>query len=244
MMSRSAGSGRTPRKVAQSRRRGSAADPLRKVILRLRERVANAVRTVVQAGEAPSADAFIEAAVVAALRERSRQRVYAAYAEAAADPAFVRDMDESWHAFDVAIGDGLPTKRQPVAYLGPMRRWDVYWADLDPGAGSGQRGDRRPVLVVSNDGVDAHLDVVTVVSATTLEGKRRKVYPFEVLLPIGTLTPEQASIVMPRQIRSISRRRLLERIGRLDDEALQEKIVRRILEHLDIQFEAEELGEG
>ena len=89
------------------RRRATAADPLRKVTLRLHSRVADAVRQLVEAGEAPSADAFVEAAVVAALRERRRERLYAAYAEAARDPDFAADMDEATQAFDAALGDGL-----------------------------------------------------------------------------------------------------------------------------------------
>lgn len=97
--------------------------------------------------------------------------------------------------------------------------------------------------MVSNDGVNAHLDVVTVVSVTKLEGKKRKVYPFEVVLPAGTITTRHASIVMPQQIRSISRMRLLEKMGTLGDLELQTRIENRILEHLGIQFEAGELEE-
>ena len=130
-----------------------------------------------------------------------------------------------------------------MAYLGAVRRWDVFWADLDPGVGSEQRGERRPVIVVSNNGVNAHLDVVTVVSATKAQGKQRRVYPFEVLLPAGTLTREHASIVMPQQIRAISKKRLLEKIGTLENPEYQAQIENRLLEHLGIQFEAEELGE-
>lgn len=130
-----------------------------------------------------------------------------------------------------------------MAYRGAVHRWDLFWADLNPSVGSEQGGQQRPVIVVSNDGVNAHLDVVTVVSVTKLEGKKRKVYPFEVVLPAGTITAVHASIVMPQQIRSISRMRLLEKMGTLGDLELQTRIENRILEHLGIQFEAEELEE-
>ena len=128
-----------------------------------------------------------------------------------------------------------------MAYVGSVRRWDIFWADLDPGVGSEQRGASRPVVVVSNDGVNASLDVVTVLSATKLENKQRRVYPFEVLLPRGTITPEHASIVMPQQIRSISKRRLLEKISVLTDPSRRTEIENRLLEHLGIEFEAEDL---
>jgi hypothetical protein len=96
---------------APQRRRSTAADPLKKVTLRLHARVTDAVRTLVDAGEAPSSDAFVEEAVIAALRERRRLRLYAAYAEAAADAAFRADMDATTRAFDVALPDGTENAR-------------------------------------------------------------------------------------------------------------------------------------
>lgn len=79
--------------------------------MRLHARVADAVRAVVDAGEAPSADAFVEAAVIAALRERRRERLYAAYAEAAEDAEFVAEAAATVCAFDATLGDGL--ERRP-----------------------------------------------------------------------------------------------------------------------------------
>jgi hypothetical protein len=70
--------------------------------------VADAVRALVDAGQAPSMDAFIEEAVIAQLRERRRARVYAAYEEAADDPVFMAELEEINRALDIAIGDGLP----------------------------------------------------------------------------------------------------------------------------------------
>jgi mRNA-degrading endonuclease toxin of MazEF toxin-antitoxin module len=53
-----------------------------------------------------------------------------------------------------------------VAVRGEIRRWDVFWIDLEPHAGSEQGGERRPAIVVSNDGFNQHFDVVTVVPLT------------------------------------------------------------------------------
>ena len=127
-----------------------------------------------------------------------------------------------------------------MAYLGAVRRWDIYWADLNHPVGSEQGGERRPVIVVSNDGVNNTLSVVTVLSLTKVEGKKRKVYPFEVEVPRHVLGTDYDSIVMIQQIRSISKLRLIERIGSLDDEGFRNQIEDRLLEHLDIAFEAEE----
>lgn len=129
-----------------------------------------------------------------------------------------------------------------MAWLGPVHRWDLFWADLDPAIGHEQRGAARPVVVISNDGFNAHFRMVTVVPATTLESKRRPVYAFEVALPKGSITPDHGSILMPQQVRSISTLRLLDKIGVLDNLHHQRDLELRLLEHLGIAFEAEELG--
>lgn len=127
-----------------------------------------------------------------------------------------------------------------MAHLGPVVRWEVYWVDLEPHVGSEQGGERRPAVVVSNDGFNQYFDVVTIVPMTKREGKRRQVYPFEVLMPdlVGT---GLESIVMPQQVRTVSKWRLLERIGALADEETRTEIENRLVEHLGIEFEAEEL---
>lgn len=127
-----------------------------------------------------------------------------------------------------------------MAHLGPVARWEVYWVDLEPHVGSEQGGERRPAVVVSNDGFNQYFDVVTIVPMTKREGKRRQVYPFEVLMPdlVGT---GLESIVMPQQVRTVSKWRLLERIGALADEEIRTEIENRLVEHLGIEFEAEEL---
>lgn len=126
-----------------------------------------------------------------------------------------------------------------MAYIGAVHRWDIFWADLEPGVGSEQKGERRPVIVVSNDGFNGVFPVVTIVSATKAEGKKRKLYPFEVLLPAGAITVDHESIVMPQQVRTISKTRLIERIGAVEDEEFREQIENRLLEHLGIAFEEE-----
>jgi mRNA interferase MazF len=128
-----------------------------------------------------------------------------------------------------------------VAYSGPVRRWDLFWADLDYPVGSEQGGERRPILVVSNDGVNASLPVITQVPLTKLENKKRKVYPFEVLLPPDVVGTGWTSIAMPQQVRTIDKIRLRERIGELADPDLQTQIENRLLEHLGIAFEIEDI---
>lgn len=127
-----------------------------------------------------------------------------------------------------------------MAHLDAVARWEVYWVDLEPHVGSEQGGERRPAIVVSNDGFNQYFDVVTVVPMTKHEGKKRRVYPFEVLTPdvVGT---GHEGIVMPQQVRTISKKRLIERVGILADEDLRIEIENRLIEHLGIEFEAEDL---
>ncbi len=56
---------------------------------------------------AVSTDGCMAQSPLSALRERRRQRLFAAYAEAALDPVFVASMQETAQAFDVAASDGL-----------------------------------------------------------------------------------------------------------------------------------------
>lgn len=128
-----------------------------------------------------------------------------------------------------------------MAYTGLVRRWDLFWADLDYPVGSEQGGDRRPVLVVSNDGINGSLPVITQIPLTKLEGKARKVYPFEVLLPKEAVGTGWTSIVMPQQVRTIDKSRLLEKIGELTDPGFRSEIENRLLDHFGIAFEIEEL---
>lgn len=120
-----------------------------------------------------------------------------------------------------------------MSFPGPPRRWDLVRVDLDPRAGSEQGGE-RPALVVSNDGFNRHFPLVTVLPLTRLAGKRRKVYPFEVLLPAGAAGNPEESIVMPQQIRTVARSRIMDRSGNLGSPELRRAIEARILDHLGI----------
>jgi mRNA interferase MazF len=127
-----------------------------------------------------------------------------------------------------------------MAYLGSVLQWELFDADLNPSVGREQGGDSRPVLIVSNDGFNKAFDVVTVLPLTKTEGKKRQVYPFEVVLPSQLAGNPRESIVMPQQIRTISKHRLLARVGQLVDPQLRTEIEDRILDHLGINLDADD----
>lgn len=87
--------------------RSRGTDPLRKPGWQVRTSVADAVREAVAAGMAESQNALVERALLHFLAEKRRESLYAAYAEAATDPAFAADMRAVSDAFEVTVADGL-----------------------------------------------------------------------------------------------------------------------------------------
>lgn len=124
-----------------------------------------------------------------------------------------------------------------MSYLGPVKRWELYWADLEPVVGSEQAGSSRPVLVVSNDKANATFRVVTVLPLTKLEGKGRPPRAFEVPLPLNLMRNQLTPLALPHQIRTIAKERLLERVGTMDDPDACSNVEIGILDHLGIEFE-------
>lgn len=111
-------------------------------------------------------------------------------------------------------------------------QWQVVRVDLEPVRGSEQAGV-RPVLIVSNESVNAVLSVVTIVPLTTRKQARR-IYPTEALLPSGAAGLPNESIAIAHQIRTISKDRLLGSYGHLTDEALRETVREALRVHLDL----------
>jgi len=121
-----------------------------------------------------------------------------------------------------------------MPFTGPVHQWDTFVANLEYRVGSEQGGARRPVIVVSNDGFNSAFPVVTVIPLTKREGKKRRVYPFEVVIPAKLAGNPVESIVMPYQIRTIDKARLIRPLGRIADAAVRRAIEDRIIEHLGI----------
>ena len=126
-----------------------------------------------------------------------------------------------------------------MTFFGTVLQWELFDADLNPTVGREQGGESRPVLIVSNDGFNKSFDVVTVLPLTKTAGKQRQVYAFEVVLPPQLAGNPLESIVMPQQIRTISKSRLLSRVGQLMNVALRREIEDRLLDHLGISLDAD-----
>ena len=118
----------------------------------------------------------------------------------------------------------------------PPLRWELYLVDFGSGVGSEQRGT-RPALVVSNNGFNQSLPLATVLPLTKQARQRRPAYRFEVRMAAGSAGNNEDSLLMPHQVRSVSRDRLLHRLGKLESPVLRAEIEDRLSDHLGFDFE-------
>jgi len=103
------------------------------------------------------------------------------------------------------------------------RQGEVWFIDLEPTRGREQAG-RRPAVAVSVDQLgDGPSELVIVVPLTRTDHGQRLHVPIDP--PNGGI--RQRSYAMPEMVRSVSRARLVERWGMLDDVTLIE-IARRV----------------
>ncbi len=98
------------------------------------------------------------------------------------------------------------------------QRGEVYLVNFDPTVGAEIR-KTRPALILQND-IANRFSPITIVAAITSQVEER-LYPTEVLArpPEGGLGKDGA--VLLNQIRSIDRRRLLRRLGKLKPETMR-----------------------
>jgi hypothetical protein len=82
-------------------------DPRQKTGYQLHRSIVLAVRDAVHEGAAESQNAFVERALIRELRELRKEKLAAAYEEAASDAAFMEEMRAVDAAWDVTSGDGL-----------------------------------------------------------------------------------------------------------------------------------------
>jgi len=99
-----------------------------------------------------------------------------------------------------------------------MKQGAIWYADLNPVKGSEQAG-LRPVLIVSGNLLNEHLNVVIVMPITT---KVKNYKGNLVLEPDAGNGLTQKSEVLTFHIRSISKDRLLRKIGQISKDEIRE----------------------
>ncbi|MFI3325532.1 MAG: type II toxin-antitoxin system PemK/MazF family toxin [Clostridia bacterium] len=98
-----------------------------------------------------------------------------------------------------------------------IKRGDIYYADLSPVIGS-EQGGVRPVLIVQNDVGNKYSP--TVIAAAITSQKTKTSLPTHIELEAISTGLQKDSIVLLEQIRTIDKHRLKERMGKLDDGAM------------------------
>lgn len=113
----------------------------------------------------------------------------------------------------------LSVRPSPSSRPKPIRRGDLFLADLSPVIGS-EQGGFRPVLVLQND-VGNRYSPTTIVAAITSQLQKPGL-PTHVMLPSAERALKKPSIVLLEHIRTIDKRRLRDRIGTLASGIMEE----------------------
>ena len=99
-----------------------------------------------------------------------------------------------------------------------VRRGDIYFADLSPVVGS-EQGGTRPVLIVQNNIGNKYSPTVIAAAITSQVNKAR--LPTHIELTGSSYGLTRDSVILLEQIRTIDKRRLREKMGSLDEEAME-----------------------
>ena len=97
-------------------------------------------------------------------------------------------------------------------------RGEIYIAGLDPVVGS-EQGGTRPVLVVQNDVGNRFSPTVVILAVTSQIGKAR--LPTHVLVAAGESGLSCDSVILAEQMRTLDKRRLRDRLGRLPEQTME-----------------------
>lgn len=111
-------------------------------------------------------------------------------------------------------------------------KWHIFSANLDPIVGS-EQGKTRPVLVISDEEINQILPVVNILPITSRK-HNRKIYPNEFLLSTEISGLQSESIVLCYQIRTLDKKRLIKKIGKIENLEAQENIIDALCFQLNI----------
>jgi len=99
-----------------------------------------------------------------------------------------------------------------------VKRGDVFFADLSPVVGS-EQGGQRPVLIIQND-VGNKYSPTVIISAITGKISKAKL-PTHVEISRDELGLVKDSVVLLEQIRTIDKKRLIQKLGALSPEVME-----------------------
>lgn len=99
-----------------------------------------------------------------------------------------------------------------------VKRGDIFYADLSPVIGS-EQGGVRPVLIVQNDVGNKYSPTVIAAAVTSQINKAKM--PTHIEIKAEDYGLNKDSVILLEQIRTIDKKRLREKIGRLDDRLME-----------------------
>ena len=97
-----------------------------------------------------------------------------------------------------------------------IKRGQIYMADLNPVIGS-EQGGIRPVVIIQNDMGNRYSPTIIVAAIT---GRVKKKLPTHIKLNTTGLTKESTALL--EQIRTLDKTRLLEKLGEVSVEELNQ----------------------
>lgn len=95
-----------------------------------------------------------------------------------------------------------------------VRRGDIFYADLSPVVGS-EQGGIRPVLIVQND-IGNKFSPTVIIAAITSQINKAKL-PTHIEISASDFGLAKDSVILLEQVRTIDKKRLREKIGKLND---------------------------
>src|SRR3989338_5138437 len=99
-----------------------------------------------------------------------------------------------------------------------VRRGEIWLVNLDPTIGH-EIKKLRPSIIIQNDLGNKH-SPITIIAPVTSQNLE-KTYPIEVILPKSGTGLEKESKVLLNQIRAVDKRRLVKRLGKVNDEYIE-----------------------
>lgn len=112
------------------------------------------------------------------------------------------------------------------------KKGEIYLVNFHPTIGHEEKEEEeeeeRPALIISHNIHNRYSPLVTV---APLSSSVDKVYPFEVYISKGMAGLNDNSKIMIIQLRSIDKKRLLNKIGTIEDEEILSQVYGVIGEH-------------
>ncbi len=98
-----------------------------------------------------------------------------------------------------------------------VKRGEIYYADLSPVVGS-EQGGIRPVLIVQNDVGNKYSPTVIAAAITSQINKAKM--PTHIEIDARDYGLSKDSVILLEQVRTIDKRRLKEKIGKIDEQLM------------------------